>query len=84
VSLGLVEGNIGTISRRTVGDWQRKPAAKGSVDGFANGETALDRHGSASSRFASWRIRPGVGGLVEQPDEFTDEGSSWHKPNDVS
>jgi hypothetical protein len=30
---------------------------KGSVDGFADGDTALDRHGSASSRFASWRIR---------------------------
>jgi hypothetical protein len=32
--------------------------------------TASDRHGSASSRFASWRIRPG-GGFVEQPGEST-------------
>jgi hypothetical protein len=53
------------------------------VDGFADGETASDRHGSASSKFASWRIRPGVGGFVEQPGESTDEGSSWHKSNNV-
>jgi hypothetical protein len=59
VALGLVEGNIGTRSRRTVGDWQRKPAANGSVDGFADGETASDRHGSASSR-----LRRGEYGLV--------------------
>jgi hypothetical protein len=59
---------------------QRKPAAKGSVDGFADGESASDRHGSASSRFASWRIRLGVGGLVEQPGESTDEGSSGISP----
>jgi hypothetical protein len=83
VALGFMEGNIGTRSRRTVSDWQKKPAAKGSVDGFVDGETASDRRGSSSSRFASWRIRPGVGRLVEQPGESTDEVSSWHKPNNV-
>jgi hypothetical protein len=35
------------------------------------------------SRFASWRVRPGVGGLVEQPGESTNGGSLWHKPNNV-
>jgi hypothetical protein len=43
-------------------------------------KTVSYRHGSASSRFASRRIRPGVGGLVEQPGEFTNEGSSWPSP----
>jgi hypothetical protein len=46
--------------------------------------TASDRHGSASSRISSWRIWPGVGGFAQQPGESTDEGSSWHKSNNVS
>jgi hypothetical protein len=45
--------------------------------------TASDRHGSASSRFSSWRIRPSVGGFVEQLGESTDEGSLWHKSSNV-
>jgi hypothetical protein len=56
---------------------------KAESDSLADGETASDRHGSASSRFVSWRMRPGVGGFVEQPGESTDKGSSWHKSNNV-
>jgi hypothetical protein len=50
---------------------------------LVTGRMASDRHGPASSRFASWRKRIGVGGLVEPPGESTDEGSSWHKPSNV-